>query len=161
VLRGFTGEPLRFAVPLARTEAVDDERWRSIQTTSRQGTKRAFFGSKRAAEAEAVLLRSQQAAVGDAWLALPAVGRQRLIQVFSEAKQSGVDLADLLADWKRSPRFTGSSPALESPIAELLAAKLRVQCAHEPGMGKCLEINDCIPRFMGRGAILRAWRTGV
>lgn len=85
--------------------------------------KRTFFGSKKAAEAEAGLLRSQQAAVGDAWLALPAPERQRLIQVYGEARELGVDLADLLADWKRSPRFTGSSPALENAIGELLKAK--------------------------------------
>ncbi|HOC00269.1 MAG TPA: hypothetical protein PKM43_16185 [Verrucomicrobiota bacterium] len=85
--------------------------------------KRTFFASKKAAEAEAGLLRSQQAAVGGAWLALPASERQRLVQVHHEAKELGVDLADLLADWKRSPRFTGSSPALESAIAELLTAK--------------------------------------
>jgi hypothetical protein len=47
-----------------------------------------------------------------------------LIQVHHEAKQLGVDLADLLPDWKRSPRFTGESPALESVIAELRAEKL-------------------------------------
>jgi hypothetical protein len=85
--------------------------------------KRAFFGSKKAAEAEAGLLRSQQAAVGGAWLALPASERQRLVQVHHEAKELGVDLADLLSDWKRSPRFTGSSPALESAITEILNAK--------------------------------------
>jgi integrase len=85
--------------------------------------KRAFFHSKRAAEAEAARLRAQQAAVGDVGLSLPAPDRQRLIQVHYEAKQLGVDLADLLADWKRRPRFTGSSPALGHVIAELLEAK--------------------------------------
>ncbi len=85
--------------------------------------KRTFFNSKKAAEAEAGLLRSQLAAVGEAWLALPAPERQRLIQVHCEARQLGVELADLLADWKRSPRFTGSSPPLETTIAELLNAK--------------------------------------
>jgi integrase len=88
--------------------------------------KRSFFDSKKAAEAEAASLRSQQAAVGDVWLTLPASDRQRLIQVYHEAHQLGVDLADLLSDWKRSPRFTGSSPPLERVIAELLAAKIAV-----------------------------------
>jgi integrase len=85
--------------------------------------KRTFFDSKRAADAEASLLRSQQAAAGDVWLTLPASERQRLIQVYHEAKQAGVNLADLLADWKRSPRPTGTSPAIETVMAELLAAK--------------------------------------
>lgn len=85
--------------------------------------KRVFFDSKKAAEAEAGRLRSQQAAGGGAWLALPASERQRLVQVHHEAKELGVDLAELLADWKRSPRFTGSSPALEHAITELLNAK--------------------------------------
>lgn len=85
--------------------------------------KRTFFSSRKAAEAEAGLLRSQQAAVGEAWLALAAPERQRLIQVHCEARQLGVELADLLADWKRSPRFTGSSPPLETAIAELPNAK--------------------------------------
>jgi integrase len=86
--------------------------------------KRTFFASKRAADAEAVLLRSQQATAGDVWLTLSASERQRLIQVYHEAQQLGVNLGDLLSDWKRSPRFTGASPALESVIAELVAAKV-------------------------------------
>lgn len=86
--------------------------------------KRTFFASKKAADADASVLRSQQAAAGDVWLTLPASERQRLLQVYYEAKQMGVDLADLLSDWKRSPRFTGLSPALEKVIAELLAAKI-------------------------------------
>jgi integrase len=86
--------------------------------------KRSFFDSKKSAEAEASLLRSQQAVAGDVWLTLMPSERQRLIQVHHEAKQLGVDLADLLSDWKRSPRFTGESPPLEGVIAELLAAKL-------------------------------------
>jgi integrase len=85
--------------------------------------KRAFFDSKRAADAEASQLRSQQAATGDVWLALPASDRQRLIQVHHEAQQLGVNLGDLLADWKRSPRFASSGALLETVIAELLAAK--------------------------------------
>jgi integrase len=86
--------------------------------------KRTFFDSKKAADAEASQLRSQQATAGDVWLTLPASERQRLIQVYHEAKQAGVDLTDLLSDWKRLPRLTGSSPSLESVIAELLAAKI-------------------------------------
>ena len=85
--------------------------------------KRSFFDSKKAADAEASLLRSQTAAAGDVWLTLSASERQRLIQVHYEAQQLGVDLAELLADWKRSPRFMGASPALENVIAEVLAAK--------------------------------------
>jgi len=85
--------------------------------------KRSFFDSKKAADAEASVLRSQQADVGDVWLTLPAAERQRLMQVHHEAQKLGVDLADLLADWKRAPRSTGASPPLESVIAELLAAK--------------------------------------
>jgi len=34
-------------------------------------------------------------------------------------------------------------------------AKLRVHCAHELGMRKCLEINDRIPRFMGRRSLAK------
>lgn len=86
--------------------------------------KRTFFSSKKAAEAEVVLLRGQRAASGDVWLTLQAPERQRLIQVYNEARQLGVDLGELLADWKRSPRVTGTSPALENVITELLAAKI-------------------------------------
>ena len=86
--------------------------------------KRIFFDTKKAADAEASLLRSQQATAGDVWLTLSAAERQRLIQVHYEAQQLGVDLAELLADWKRRPRFTGTSPALEKVIAEVLAAKV-------------------------------------
>ena len=86
--------------------------------------KRTFFASKKAAEAEAILLRAQRAATGEVWLALPAPERQRLIQVYNAARELGVDLGELLADWKRGARFTGTSPALEKVIAELVAAKL-------------------------------------
>lgn len=86
--------------------------------------KRTFFCTKKAADAEASLLRSQQATAGDVWLTLSAADRQRLMQVHYEAQQLGVDLTELLADWKRSPRFTGTSPALERVIAEVLAAKV-------------------------------------
>jgi integrase len=89
--------------------------------------KRAFFDSKKAADAEASLLRSQQAAAGDVWLTLSASERQRLLQVYHEAQQLGVSLGDLLSDWKRGPRSTGSkvsSPAVETVIEELLAAKV-------------------------------------
>jgi integrase len=86
--------------------------------------KRTFFDSKRAAESEAMLLRSQQAAAGEVWLALPVAERQRLIQIYHEAQQLEVDLADLLSDWKRSPRLTGTSPVLENVIGELAAAKV-------------------------------------
>ena len=86
--------------------------------------KRTFFDSKKAADADASLLRSQQAASGDVWLALSASARQRLIQVYHEAQQLGVDLSDLLSDWKRNPRFTGTSPAIEKVIVEMSAAKV-------------------------------------
>ena len=86
--------------------------------------KRTCFASKKAAEAEAILLRAQRAAAGDVWLALPAPERQRLIQVYNEARELGVDLDELLAEWKRGTRFTGTSLALEKVIAELVAAKL-------------------------------------
>src|SRR5689334_9814967 len=69
--------------------------------------RRKFFPSKKAAEAEAATMRSQQAAAGEVWLTLPAAERQRLMQIHDEAKRLGVDLADMLAEWKRSPRFTG------------------------------------------------------
>lgn len=85
---------------------------------------RTFFDSKRAAESEAMLLRSQQAAAGEVWPALLVAERQRLIQVSHEAQQLEVDLAGLLSDWKRNPRLTGTSPALENVIAELAAAKV-------------------------------------
>ena len=39
-------------------------------------------------------------------------------------------------------------------------AEARVNCAREPGMRKCLEINDCIPRFMGRRASLKCMAAG-
>jgi hypothetical protein len=86
--------------------------------------KLTFFDSKRAAESEAMLLRSQQAAASEVWLALPVAERQRLIQISHEAQQLEVDLAALLSDWKRNPRLTGTSPALENVIAELAAAKV-------------------------------------
>jgi hypothetical protein len=60
--------------------------------------KRTFFDSKRAAESEAMLLRSQQAGAGEVWLALSVAERQRLIQIYHEAQQLEVDLADLLSD---------------------------------------------------------------
>jgi integrase len=97
-------------------------RWAVHRNESGKRT-RTFFASKKAADAEAVLLRGQQTTSGDVWLTLPAPERQRLIQVYDEAQQLGVNLGDLLADWKRSPRFTGTSPALETVKAELLAAK--------------------------------------
>jgi hypothetical protein len=86
--------------------------------------RRTFFHSQKAAEAEASLLRSQQATAGDVWLTLSASERQRLIQVHGEAQQRSVNLDDLLADWKRRPRFIGASPALGSVVAELVAAKV-------------------------------------
>ena len=97
-------------------------RW-AVHRSEAGKRKRTFFSSRKAAEAEAELLRSPLAAVGQAWMALPAAEQQRLIQVHCEARQLGVELADLLADWKRNPRFTGSSPPLETAIAELLNAK--------------------------------------
>lgn len=70
------------------------------------------------------MLRSQQAAAGDVWLSLAASARQELIQVYYEAQQLGVKLADLLVEWKRRPRPIGSSPAMDRVIMELQAAKL-------------------------------------
>ena len=84
---------------------------------------RTFFATKKAADAEAILLRGQQAASGDVWLSLSPQERQQLIQVHNEAKELGVDLGELLADWKRSPKFIGSSPGIGKVMTELLAAK--------------------------------------
>ena len=55
--------------------------------------KRTFFASKKAAEAEAILLRAQRATAGDVWLALPAPERQRLSQVYNEARELGAELS--------------------------------------------------------------------
>lgn len=118
------GKQMAAKVTVQKWQVRGEVKW-AVHRLEAGKRKRTFFASKKAAEAEAGLLRSQQAAVGDAWLALPAAERQRLIQTHHEAKHLGVDLADLLLDWKRSPRFTGSGPALEDAITELLEAKSR------------------------------------
>ena len=116
------GKQMNAKITVQKWNVRGQIRWAVHRNESGKRT-RAFFPSKKAADAEAVLLRGQQATSGDVWLTLRASERQRLIQVYNEAQQLGVNLGDLLADWKRSPRFTGTSPALETVIAELLATK--------------------------------------
>jgi len=92
---------------------------------------RTFFSSKKAADAEAALLRSQRAETGDVWITLSAFERQHLLQVHHEAKKLGVDLAELLSAWKRGPRSSvASSPCLEDVIAELSSAKVATGRSH-------------------------------
>jgi integrase len=116
------GKQMKAKITVQKWKVRGQVKWAVHRQASGKRT-RTFFASRKAADAEAVLLRGQQAASGDVWLTLSAQERQRLIQVHSEAKQLGVELADLLADWKRTPRFVGTSPGLEKVITELLAAK--------------------------------------
>jgi integrase len=116
------GKQLKSKITVQKWAVRGQLRWAVHRNESGKRT-RTFFASKKAADAEAALLRGQQTASGDVWITLPASERQRLIQVYNEAQQLGINLGDLLADWKRSPRFTGTSPALETVIVELLAAK--------------------------------------
>ena len=116
------GKQVKAKITVQKWTVRSQVRWAVHRNESGRRT-RTFFASKTAADAEAVLLRGQQTTSGDVWITLPASERQRLIQIYSEAQQLGVNLGDLLADWKRSPRFTGTSPALETVIAEPLAAK--------------------------------------
>jgi integrase len=117
------GKRLKAKITVQKWKVRGKTKW-AVHRVESGKRARTFFSSKKAADAEAGLLRSQQAEAGDIWLTLPASERQHLLQVHHEAKRVGVNLADLLADWKRSPRFTGTSPALESVVTELCAAKI-------------------------------------
>lgn len=98
------------------------------QVHSRQAgkRKRQFYTSKREAEAEAATIRNQAAEAGEAWLALSASARGKLMQVQRDAELAGVDLAELLAAHRHAPPTDqAKAPALAEVIDELLTIKER------------------------------------
>lgn len=80
--------------------------------------KRTFFKTKDEAEAEAARVRDEIASTGMTWQSLPAPDRQRLIQLYTEAKKNGVELSA-----KRTETKNAAGPALSVVIGELIEAK--------------------------------------
>lgn len=85
--------------------------------------KRKFFTGRDAADAHAAKVRGEAVGVRQLLAAIPQHEQEKLVMVFNEAKRRGVDVLTFL---HHAPVAATGSPAIDTVISEMVAAKQTV-----------------------------------